>query len=95
MQKTAQGDASATDDIAKLTSRTLQRTFKALVLLALLATAAVGAGMAYKLGAPARASRRRSVVPSLRRSVAPSRMQHFVCGANTPARLPHTPARRA
>ncbi len=74
VQEAAQDDASATDDIAKLTSRTLQRTFKALVLLALLATAAVGAGIAFKLGACAHArvaaSLRRSVAPSLRRSVA-------------------------
>jgi hypothetical protein len=42
--------ASVAEDIATLTSRTLLRSFKALMMLALLATAGVGAGMAFKLG---------------------------------------------
>jgi hypothetical protein len=48
-------DPSVAEDIAALTSRTLLRTFKAFMMLALLSTACVGAGMAFKLGTTASA----------------------------------------
>jgi hypothetical protein len=48
---TSDAAADADADFAKLTSRKLLRAFKALMFLALLATAGVGAGVAYKLGA--------------------------------------------